>query len=450
MYNKMMDTQVCKDEALELAAFIQNSPTPFHAVEQMAEILKREGFLPLAESERWEIHRGGRYYVTRNHSSILAFEVGNDVQDYGFQIAASHSDSPTFKVKERAEMTVKGHYTKLNTEGYGGMLCAPWFDRPLSLAGRAVVRTKDGIQERLVKIDFVLLLIPSLAIHMNRKVNEGQKFNLQEDMLPLLSARELELDTVRKLIAEKLQIRPEHILGMDLFLYNRMKPSIWGLEEEFLSCPQLDDLQCAYASLKGFLKGKNPGGINVFACFDNEEVGSGTKQGAASTFLTDVLKRVNRALGKGEDDFCRAAASSFLLSCDNAHAVHPNYPQKTDEGNCAYLNEGIVIKSHAGQKYTSDGISTALFQEICRKAGVPVQYFANRSDMAGGSTLGNLAMAQMSMKAVDIGLPQLAMHSSYETSGIKDLVYLEQASEIFFRTQLLEEADGTIRMTIHE
>ncbi len=450
MYNKMMDTQVCKDEALELAAFIQNSPTPFHAVEQMAEILKREGFLPLAESERWEIHRGGRYYVTRNHSSILAFEVGNDVQDYGFQIAASHSDSPTFKVKERAEMTVKGHYTKLNTEGYGGMLCAPWFDRPLSLAGRAVVRTKDGIQERLVKIDRDLLLIPSLAIHMNRKVNEGQKFNLQEDMLPLLSARELEPDTVRKLIAEELQIRPEHILEMDLFLYNRMKPSIWGLEEEFLSCPQLDDLQCAYASLKGFLKGKNPGGINVFACFDNEEVGSGTKQGAASTFLTDVLKRINRALGKGEDDFCRAAASSFLLSCDNAHAVHPNHPQKTDEGNCAYLNEGIVIKSHAGQKYTSDGISTALFQEICRKAGVPVQYFANRSDMAGGSTLGNLAMAQMSMKAVDIGLPQLAMHSSYETSGIKDLVYLEQASEIFFRTQLLEEADGTIRMTIHE
>ena len=450
MYNKMMDTQVCKDEALELSAFIQNSPTPFHAVEQMAEILKREGFLPLAESARWEIHRDGRYYVTRNHSSILAFEVGNDVQDYGFQIAASHSDSPTFKVKERAEMTVKGHYTKLNTEGYGGMLCAPWFDRPLSLAGRAVVRTKDGIQERLVKIDRDLLLIPSLAIHMNRKVNEGQKFNIQEDMLPLLSARELELDTVRKLIAEELQIRPEHILEMDLFLYNRMKPSIWGLEEEFLSCPQLDDLQCAYASLKGFLKGKNPGGINVFACFDNEEVGSGTKQGAASTFLTDVLKRVNRALGKGEDDFCRAAASSFLLSCDNAHAVHPNYPQKTDEGNCAYLNEGIVIKSHAGQKYTSDGISTALFQEICRKAGVPLQYFANRSDMAGGSTLGNLAMAQMSMKAVDIGLPQLAMHSSYETSGIKDLVYLEQASEIFFRTQLLEEADGTIRMTIHE
>ena len=450
MHNKMMDTQVCKDEALELAAFIQSSPTPFHAVEQMTEILRREGFLPLAESARWEIHRGGRYYVTRNHSSILAFEVGNDVQDYGFQIAASHSDSPTFKVKERAEMTVKGHYTKLNTEGYGGMLCAPWFDRPLSLAGRAVVRTKDGIQERLVKIDRDLLLIPSLAIHMNRKVNEGQKFNLQEDMLPLLSARELELDTVRKLIAEELQIRPEHILGMDLFLYNRMKPSIWGLEEEFLSCPQLDDLQCAYASLKGFLKGKNPGGINVFACFDNEEVGSGTKQGAASTFLTDVLKRVNRALGKGEDDFCRAAASSFLLSCDNAHAVHPNCPQKTDEGNCAYLNEGIVIKSHAGQKYTSDGISTALFQEICRKAGVPVQYFANRSDMAGGSTLGNLAMAQMSMKAVDIGLPQLAMHSSYETSGIKDLVYLEQASEIFFRTQLLEEADGTIRMTIHE
>lgn len=447
MQNK--DMKKYKEEALELAEFIKASPTPFHVTANIGSILEKEGFQLLQETKCWEIQPGGKYYVVRNHSSIIAFEIGENLDDYNFQIAASHSDSPTFKVKENAQIEVKGHYTKLNTEGYGGMLCAPWFDRPLSIAGRAIVKEGEGLKECLVNIDRDLLMIPSLAIHMNRQANDGQSYNKQTDMLPLIAGRVLEPDALKKLVALELNVETESILGMDLFLYNRMQPSVWGMDEEFLSCPQLDDLQCAYASLKGFLAGKHTKGINVYACFDNEEVGSGTKQGALSTFMAEVLKRINRSLGKNEEDFCRAAASGFLLSCDNAHAVHPNYTQKTDEGNCTYLNEGIVIKSHAGQKYTSDGVSIAIFKAICEKAGVPVQYFANRSDMAGGSTLGNLAMSQVSMKAIDIGLPQLAMHSPYETSGVLDIEYLRKATEKFFCTHICEE-DGIICMETEE
>lgn len=438
-----------KEEALELAEFIKASPTPFHVTANIGSILEKEGFQLLQETKCWEIQPGGKYYVVRNHSSIIAFEIGESLDNYNFQIAASHSDSPTFKVKENAQIEVKGHYTKLNTEGYGGMLCAPWFDRPLSLAGRAIVKEGEGLKECLVNIDRDLLMIPSLAIHMNRQANDGQNYNKQTDMLPLIAGRVMEEDELKKQVALELNTEAEQILGMDLFLYNRMQPSIWGMDEEFLSCPQLDDLQCAYASLKGFLTGKHKKGINVYACFDNEEVGSGTKQGALSTFLAEVLKRINSGLGKSEEDFCRAAASGFMLSCDNAHAVHPNYPQKTDEGNCTFMNKGIVVKSHAGQKYTSDGVSIAIFKAICEKAGVPVQYFANRSDMAGGSTLGNLAMSQVSMKAVDIGLPQLAMHSPYETSGVLDIEYLRKAAEKFFCTHICEK-DGIICIETEE
>ena len=433
------------ETAEKLLEFIRKSPTAFHAVDTMKKTLAGNGFQELSEKELWSLTPGGNYMVTRNNSALIAFSIPEKAP-YSFHIMASHSDSPTFKIKENPEITVEKAYVKLNVEKYGGMLMSPWFDRPLSVAGRVAVRENGELKEKLVDIDRNLLMIPSLAIHMNRQANEGQSFNKQTDMLPLIAGRVLEEGEVKAEIAGEIGVKPDEILGMDLFLYNRMEPSIWGMDEEFLSCPQLDDLQCAYASLKGFLAGKNPKGVNVFACFDNEEVGSGTKQGAASTFLADVLKRINSGLGKTDEDFCRAAASSFMISCDNAHAVHPNYTQKTDEGNCAYINEGIVVKSHAGQKYTSDGVSIAIFKAICEKAGVPLQYFANRSDMAGGSTLGNLAMAQVSMKAVDIGLPQLAMHSPFETSGVLDIEYLKRAAECFFRTHIHEDADGAIRM----
>ncbi len=427
----------------ELASFIKSAPTAFHAVEKISDILREDGFEELKEQKKWSLEPGKGYYITRNHSSIIAFKAGGDLSDYSFQVTASHSDSPGFKLKDNAELEIKKKYTVLNTEGYGGMICSTWFDRPLSVAGRVILRTDAGLETRLVDLDRDLLMIPSLAIHMDRTVNDGRKYNKQVDMLPLFSGEEKAPGAVKALVAEELNVTAEEIYGMDLFLYNRMAPAVWGSDNEFFSCPQLDDLECAYASLKGFLTGSNEKNVNVFACFDNEEVGSGTKQGAASTFFFDVLWRINRALKKDEEDFYRAVAGSFMLSCDNAHAVHPNYKEKTDISNCVYMNEGIVVKSHAGQKYTSDALSIAVMKAICEKAGVPLQFFANRSDEAGGSTLGNIAMSQVSMNAVDIGLPQLAMHSAYETCGVKDALYLIRAVECFYNSHINAAGDGT-------
>ena len=436
-----------KEISKELVSFIQKSPTAFHAVEQMRSLLKDNGYEELLEGKKWHIEPGHRYFVTRNNSSIIALNLGTQLDNYSFNVAASHSDSPTFKLKENAELEVRGKYTQLNTEGYGGMLCATWFDRPLSIAGRVLVKEGDSYITRLLKIDRDLVLIPNVAIHMNRAVNDGFAYNKQVDLLPLFGGTETKAGDLKALIAKELNVNEEDICGEDLYLYIRMSPSIWGAHEEFISSPQLDDLQCAFTSLQGFLKGSNDQSINVFACFDNEEVGSGTKQGAASTFLYDVLHRINNALGKDDEDYYRALAASFMLSADNAHAVHPNHPEKTDVNNCVYMNEGVVVKSHAGQKYTSDGVSIAVFKGICEKAGVPVQFFANRSDVVGGSTLGNIAMAQVSMNSVDIGLPQLAMHSSYETVGIKDTYYMIQVMEEFFNSHIEETSAHELKVT---
>jgi len=425
-----------KSLSKELMEFIQKSPTAFHVVAQMKDLLNQQGYEELIESEHWQIEKGHRYYVTRNQSSLIAFQVGTQLDNYHFQIFASHSDSPTFKLKENAEIDVRGKYMQLNTEGYGGMLCATWFDRPLSIAGRVLVKSDQNYQTKLLHIDRDLVLIPQVAIHMNRSANDGYAYNKQIDMLPLFGGSGTRAGDLKALIADELKVRVEDIYGQDLYLYNRTQPSIWGVNEEFISAPQLDDLQCTFAGLKGFLEGYNEKNINVLACFDNEEVGSGTKQGAASTFLFDVLSRVHYTLGKNQEDFYRAVASSFMLSGDNAHAVHPNRPEKTDQTNCVYMNEGIVIKSHAGQKYTSDAVSIAIFKGICEKANIPVQFFANRSDMAGGSTLGNIAMSQVSMNTVDIGLAQLAMHSCYETAGIKDTYYMMKAVEEFYKSHI--------------
>lgn len=436
-----------KDIASSMVYFIKKSPTAFHAAANLKEILEENGYQELLEGQSWKIEPGKKYYVLRNNSSIIALNLGNNLENYSFNVAASHSDSPAFKVKENAELEIKEKYVQLNTEGYGGMLCATWFDRPLSVAGRVIVKEDDRYVTRLVNVDRDLVMIPNVAIHMNREVNNGYAYNKQVDMLPLFGGSGCKKGDFKKLIARELDVEEKDIYGMDLYLYNRMEPSVWGAEEEFISCPQLDDLQCAYTSLQGFLKGHNDRSINVFACLDNEEVGSGTKQGADSTFLYDVLSRVNAGLGKDEEAFRRAAASSFMLSCDNAHAVHPNHPEKTDVNNCVYMNEGIVVKAHAGQKYTSDAVSIAVFRGICEKAGVPLQFFANRSDVAGGSTLGNISMSHISMNSVDIGLPQLSMHSTYETAGVKDSYYMIKAAEEFFNSHIEEAGAGVLAVT---
>lgn len=421
-----------KNISQQLIEFIQNSPTCFHAVQTMTDILTAEGFTELKENQKWNIKNGGSYFVTRNGSSLIAFTV--PVQDMkGMHIIASHSDSPSFKIKENPELESEGHYIRLNVEGYGGMIRAPWFDRPLSVAGRVIVKDteQEGFRSVLVNIDRDLVMIPNLAIHMDRQINDNCKYNVQKDMLPIygdLSAK----GTFMKLISDAAGVPEEEILGHDLFLYNRQKGTVWGASGEFLSCSRLDDLQCAFASLKGFLAGARKKYLAVHCVLDNEEVGSGTKQGAASTFLYDTLTRIHTALGLSQEDYLIHLADSFMISADNAHAVHPAHAAKADPTNRPYLNGGIVIKFSASQKYCTDGISAAMFRDLCRRADVPVQTFVNRSDMAGGSTLGNISNTQVALNTVDIGLPQLAMHSPNETAGVKDTGYLIRAAEEFF------------------
>lgn len=421
-----------KNISQQLLEFIENSPTCFHAVQAMTDILSAEGFTELKENQKWHIENGGRYFVTRNGSSLIAFTV--PVQEMkGMHIIASHSDSPSFKIKENPELESEGHYIRLNVEGYGGMIRAPWFDRPLSVAGRVIVKDKaqGGFRSILVDIGRDLVMIPNLAIHMDRQINDSCKYNIQKDMLPIygdLSAK----GTFMKLIADTAGVPEEEILGHDLFLYNRQKGTAWGASGEFLSCSRLDDLQCAFASLKGFLAGKRQEYLAVHCVLDNEEVGSGTKQGAASTFLYDTLTRIHTSLGLSQEDYLIHLADSFMISADNAHAVHPAHTDKADPANRPYINGGIVIKFSASQKYCTDGVSAAIFRDLCQRAGVPVQTFVNRSDMAGGSTLGNISNTQVALNTVDIGLPQLAMHSPYETAGVKDTGYLIRAAEEFF------------------
>lgn len=419
-----------KKTAKKLLKFIQKSPTAFQAVEEMSQRLQKEGFKELKEEKHWDLKAGGNYFVTRNHSAVIAFSIPKKPA-WKFHIMASHSDSPALKIKENPEMEVEKAYIKLNVERYGGMLLAPWFDRPLSVAGRLIVRKNGEIQEKLVAVDKDLLVIPNLAIHMNREVNDGYKYNVQKDMLPLYSDYDGK-GSFMKLMAAEADVAEEDILGHDLFLYDRTPGTVWGANEEFISAPRLDDIQCAFASLEGFLRGERKESIAVHCVLDNEEVGSTTKQGAASTFLKDTLMRINMGLGRTQEEYLMTLADSFMVSADNAHALHPNHTDKTDSVNRPVLNGGIVIKYNANQKYCTDGVSAAIFKDICDRAEVPYQTFVNRSDMAGGSTLGNISNTQVPMKTVDIGLAQLAMHSVYETTGAKDTESLAKAAAVLF------------------
>lgn len=419
-----------KKTAKKLLKFIQKSPTAFQAVEEMSQRLQKEGFKELKEEKHWDLKAGGNYFVTRNHSAVIAFSIPKKPA-WKFHIMASHSDSPALKIKENPEMEVEKAYIKLNVERYGGMLLAPWFDRPLSVAGRLIVRKNGEIQEKLVAVDKDLLVIPNLAIHMNREVNDGYKYNVQKDMLPLYSDYDGK-GSFMKLMAAEADVAEEDILGHDLFLYDRTPGTVWGANEEFISAPRLDDIQCAFASLEGFLRGERKESIAVHCVLDNEEVGSTTKQGAASTFLKDTLMRINMGLGRTQEEYLMTLADSFMVSADNAHALHPNHTDKTDPVNRPVLNGGIVIKYNANQKYCTDGVSAAIFKDICDRAEVPYQTFVNRSDMAGGSTLGNISNTQVPVKTVDIGLAQLAMHSVYETTGAKDTESLAKAAAVLF------------------
>lgn len=430
------------EKVKQLLEFIDNSPSAYHSVENAANLLNKEGFEYIPEFKSFSLKKGGKYYTTRNGTSLIAFKVGeNNTNNYSFNITASHGDSPTFKVKPNNNIDM-GKYQKISVEAYGGMLCSTWFDRPLSIAGRVSIATEYGIENRLVNLNRDLLVIPNMAIHMNRMANEGFKYNLAIDMQPMLYSQDK--TNLSKLLAKELDVKEEDIIGQDLFLYNRNKSMIIGENQELFFAPRIDDLECGYTTLVGFIESSNKESISVYCLFDNEEVGSHTRQGAASTFLIDILERINGSLNYSKEDLLKALSSSFLVSSDNAHAVHPNHPELSDGLNKVYMNEGIVIKHNAAQSYTTDGISSAVFKKICTKVNVPVQHFTNRADLRGGGTLGNISTSQVSIMSVDIGLAQLAMHSAYELAGVKDVNYMIEGIKAFYNTIISMDDKGNI------
>lgn len=420
----------------QLFDYISASPTAYHATAHTAKLLRDAGYTALQESADWNLEPNHAYYVTRNGSSLIAFRTPA-AQPVSFMMTAAHCDSPCFKIKENAELA-GSNYVQFSVEKYGGMICSTWMDRPLSIAGRVLVKTKRGIESRLVDFHRPMAVIPNVAIHMNRQINDGVSYNPAVDMLPLYGTAAHKAE-FRKLVAEAAGVAEADLLTTDLFVYNPQEGVCWN---DLISAPRLDDLQCAFAALTAFLQAKHTAAMPIYCLFDNEEVGSQTKQGAASTFLRDVLCRVTEALGMRPGDYRRTLANSFLVSCDNAHAIHPNHPEYSDKNHAVMLNHGIVIKYNANQKYTSDAVSAAIFQTICEEAGTPVQVYTNRADMPGGSTLGNIANTQTSLNTVDIGLPQLAMHSAWETAGAEDTSHLVTALTAFYSRELRMEQDG--------
>ncbi|MDO4293059.1 MAG: M18 family aminopeptidase [Eubacteriales bacterium] len=414
----------------QMLQFIEESPTAFHAAANAEKLLREEGFVRLEKDS--ELRPGGRFYAMQNGSALIAVKLPEG-QGKGVRIVASHSDSPCFKLKETPEIRVEGKYVKLNTEKYGGMILSTWLDRPLSVAGRIFVKEEDGsVACRLVDLKKDLLVIPNVAIHFNREINEGYKYNPQTDLAPLMGTdQELNLT---ELCAHELGVPAKSVLGSDLYVYNRDKGRIMGADDSLIGSPRLDDLQCAYSTLRGFLASRPKEYVAVYALFDNEEVGSGTKQGADSTFLEEMLEIVLEALGVSESTAEKRAflQNSFLLSADNGHAVHPNHPEKSDPTNRPCLNGGVVLKYNGSQKYTTDGYSAAVVRDICRTWQIPLQTFANRSDIPGGSTLGNISTAHVSIPSADVGLAQLAMHSAFETAGVKDTAAMEALAEHIF------------------
>ena len=432
------------DTVQKLFRFLDESPTCYHAAANAKAALTAAGAVELRESEQWKLEKGTLYVVERGDSALVAFRVPEG-PFHGFLMAAAHSDSPTFKVRETAEAASAGNTLRLSVEPYGGGVWRGWLDRPLSVAGRVVIRQGDRLVSRLVNIDRDLLVIPGVAIHMDRSVNKGAELNPAVDLLPLLGCGK-EPGAFRKLIAEAAGVREEHLLSTELFLYPRTKAVQTGLNGEFIVSPRLDDLQCVFGCLEGFLAAKPGGSLPVLAVFNNEEVGSNTRQGADSTFLTDVLERIAHGCGLDSEAWKAAVANSFMVSADNAHAIHPAHPEYADKGECPVLGGGIVIKYNANQRYTTDAVSGAVFQAICQEAGVPVQRYSNRADLPGGSTLGNISTAHLSVPTVDIGLPQLAMHSVCETAGAADTDYLVKAMTAYFSQDFHYDSDGGITL----
>lgn len=427
-----------KKLANELIDFLYNSPTAYHAASSVKEILDKEGFQELFESDSWKVKKGGKYYLKKNDSAVIAFTVGNgEIEKDGFRLIGAHTDAPGFKIKPNAEMVGENHYLKLNTEVYGGPILYTWFDRPLGIAGRVIVKGKSALKPevKLVNINKPVLVIPSLAIHMNRSVNEGYEFNKQKDTLPLAGFVNESLekeDLLLNLITEELGVNKEDILDFDLFLYEFEKGCIMGVNEEFISAGKLDDQWMVFAGIKALINSSDIDATKVMICIDNEEIGSLTAQGANSNLIRRTLERIAIALDKNTEEFFRALSNSIMISADLAHAVHPNLPEKHDPTNRPVLGNGPVLKIAASGSYSTEGVAAGIFEAVCKEANVPMQKFVNRSDVKGGTTIGPMSAADLCIPVVDMGAPILGMHSVRELATVKDNFYSVEAFTKFF------------------
>ncbi|HBJ1647814.1 TPA: M18 family aminopeptidase [Clostridium botulinum] len=419
--------------AKDLLNFINNSKSAFHGAYEVKSILDKEGFVEIKECDKWNLQNGGKYYVMKNESAIIGFEIGSgDIAEEGFRLIGAHTDSPGFRIKPHAEMTVEDHYVKLNTEVYGGAILSTWFDRPLSIAGRVTLKGSNPLkpQVKLVDLNKPVLIIPSLAIHMNRTINEGYEYNKQKDTLPLLTMAtdKLEKDGyLLKLISESLNVKAKEIIDFDLFVYEYEKGCLFGMNEEFISAGRLDDLWMVYAGLVALLQSRSNKATKVLVALDNEEIGSLTSQGANSSLLENILERITLALGKDREDFKRSLSNSVMISADLAHALHPNYTEKHDPTSRPLVGKGPVIKIAASGSYSTDSYAAAIFKQVCKNAEVPCQEFVNRSDVKGGTTIGPITASKLNIPVIDMGAPLLSMHSVRELASVKDNEYTIKA-----------------------
>ncbi|AGF59197.1 aspartyl aminopeptidase [Clostridium saccharoperbutylacetonicum] len=422
----------------ELIDFINKSKTAFQGAQEIKNILNNQGYSEIKEEDQWELKKGGKYYITKNNSAVIAFEIGTgEIEEDGFRLIGAHTDSPGFRIKPNPEMLVEGHYLKLNTEVYGGPILSTWFDRPLSIAGRVTLKGENPFAPKvsLVDINKPVLIIPNLAIHMNRSVNEGYEYNKQKDVLPLFTIVEdkLEKDNyLLKLISESLKVDSEDILDFDLFLYEYAEGMTVGLNNEFISCGRLDDLWMVFAGLKALINSNPIKATKVLVALDNEEIGSLTQQGANSSILENILERISLGLKKEREEFRRAVSNSIMISADLAHAIHPNYTEKCDPTSKPLLGKGPVLKIAASGSYSTDSYASAIFKAVCEKAQVPCQVFVNRSDLRGGTTIGPITAAKLNIPVIDMGAPVLSMHSVRELASVADNEYTIKAFTEFF------------------
>jgi len=426
----------------EFVEFLNQSHTSFNAIENVEKQLREYGFIKLKENASWKLENNRYYYVVRNQTSLIAFKVPEISDVKSLNIVASHSDSPCFKIKPVSEMN-NDKYSKLNVEAYGSAILSTWFDKPLSIAGRVIYKNQDKLVSKLIDFDKDIAIIPNVAIHQNKDINNGYKYNIQNDLIPLVGLGKKEKFILNN-ICDELKIDESAVLSYDLYLYNREKARVWGTEDEFISSGRIDNLESVFVSLKAFLKSYSKNSLNVLAIFDNEEVGSITKQGMASSFLSDVIDRVFASFYYVGSDVKAILANSMLVSADNAHAVHPNHPELYDNTNQSIMNGGVVIKTAASQSYVSDGVTFAITKTLCEHANVPYQIFANRSDNRGGSTQAAISTINLPIMAVDVGCAQLAMHSSYETAGSKDVDYMIDFMSEFYNSSIIIEDDNIL------